>query len=95
MLPRDGGGPSPCMIRRHRRHCGARCIAYVAITSVNPCQLRVFYGVPSRATLQHQPAVATCQALTTAHNRPEIAALSKPGAIFFRPDCNRDSNDHS
>ena len=56
------------------------CIADVATTSVDPCQLRVFYVVPSRATLQDQPAVATCQALTTAHNRPEIAALSQPGA---------------
>ena len=80
MVPRDGGGPTLCMIRRHRRHRGAHCIAYVAITSVTPCQLRVFYGVPSRATLQDQPAVAICQALTTAHNRPETAALSKPGA---------------
>ena len=84
MVPRDGGGPTLCMIRRHRRHRGAHCIAYVAITSVTPCQLRVFYGVPSRATLQDQPAVAICQALTTAHNRPETAALSKPGATNTR-----------
>jgi hypothetical protein len=84
MMPRDGGGPSLCIIRRRRRRCGARCIVYVVITSANPCQLRVFYGVPSRATLQDQPAAATCQALTTAHNRPEIAALSKPGASAAR-----------
>jgi hypothetical protein len=43
-------------------------------------QLRVFYGVPSRATLRDQTAVPTYQALTTAHNWPEITAVFKPGA---------------
>ena len=85
MVPRDGGGPSLCMIRRHRRHCGAHCIVYVAITPVDPCQLRVFYGVPRRATLRDQPAEPTYQALTTAHNQPEIAAVFKPGASLRSP----------
>ena len=52
----------------------------MAITSANPRHFRAFYSVPNWATLPDQLAMASCQALTTAHSRPEIAALSKPGA---------------